>query len=55
MHDKAMQLHRKRNEHPDFDKSACQNILDDIQSMAYMIARDKSANKDIQSDIDPRK
>jgi hypothetical protein len=54
MHDKAMQLHRKRNEHPDFDESACQNILDDIQSMALLIAKDNRQGG-IESQIDPRK
>jgi hypothetical protein len=55
MHDKAIQMHRMRNASPDFDKSGCQHILEDIQAMAYMIARDKSPNKEIQSEIDPRK
>lgn len=55
MHDKAIELHRLRNERPEYDKSGCQHILEDIQAMAYMIAKDKSANREINSDIDPRK
>lgn len=55
MHDKAIQLHRLRNEKPDFDIAGCQHLLEDLQSMAYMIAKDKSPNKEITSDIDPRK
>jgi len=54
MHDKAMQLHRKRNERPDFDKITCQNILADIQSMALLIAKDNNQGG-IESDIDRRK
>jgi len=55
MHDKAIQLHRKRNERADFDRTGCQHILEDIQAMAFMIAKDKTPNKEIHSDIDPRK
>ena len=39
-------LHRVRNEfseisYKDYDKAACQNIIDDIQAMALSIAKDK--------------
>ncbi len=46
MKDKAILLHRVRNEfseisYKDYDKVACQNIIDDIQAMALSIANDK--------------
>ena len=46
MKDKAIFLHRVRNEfseisYKDYDKVACQNIIDDIQAMALSIANDK--------------
>ena len=46
MKDKAILLHRVRNEfseisYKDYDKVACQNIIDDIQAMALCIANDK--------------
>jgi len=46
MKDKAILLHRVRNEfseisYKDYDKAACQNIIDDIQAMALGIANDK--------------
>jgi len=46
MKDKAILLHRVRNEfseisYKDYDKTACQNIIDDIQAMALGIANDK--------------
>jgi hypothetical protein len=46
MKDKAIFLHRVRNEfseisYKDYDKVACQNIIDDIQAMALGIANDK--------------
>ena len=46
MKDKAILLHRVRNEfseisYKDYDKVACQNIIDDIQAMALGIANDK--------------
>jgi hypothetical protein len=46
MKDKAIMLHRVRNEfseisYKDYDKAACQNIIDDIQAMALSIAKDK--------------
>ena len=53
MHDKAAELHRVRNAKPNYDKSACDNILDDIQAIAYLISRDKWDDK-IKTEIDPR-
>ena len=46
MKDKAILLHRVRNEfseisYKDYDKAACQTIIDDIQAMALGIANDK--------------
>ena len=46
MKDKAILLHRVRNEfseisYKDYDKAACQNIIDDIQALALGIANDK--------------
>jgi len=46
MKNKAILLHRVRNEfselsYKDYDKAACQNIIDDIQAMALSIANDK--------------
>lgn len=46
MKDKAILLHRVRNEfseiaYKDYDKVACQNIIDDIQAMALSIAKDR--------------
>jgi hypothetical protein len=46
MKDKAILLHRVRNEfseisYKNYDKAACQNIIDDIQAMALSIAMDK--------------
>ena len=46
MHDKAILLHRVRNEfaeisYKEYDKKACQNLMDDIQALALGIANDK--------------
>jgi hypothetical protein len=46
MKDKAIELHRLRNQYSElsgkkYDKVACQALLDDIQSMAKLIAEDK--------------
>lgn len=46
MKDKAILLHRVRNEfselsYKDYDKVACQVLIDDIQAMALTIAHDK--------------
>ena len=55
MHDKAAELHRVRNAKPDYDKTACHNILADIRSIAYLISQDKWEDDQIKTDIDPRK
>jgi len=49
MHDKAVLLHRVRNEFAEisykkYDKAACQALIDDIQAMALSIANDKEGN-----------
>jgi hypothetical protein len=49
MHDKAVLLHRVRNEfaeisYKQYDKAACQALIDDIQAMALSIANDKEGN-----------
>jgi hypothetical protein len=49
MHDKAVLLHRVRNEfaeisYKEYDKAACQALIDDIQAMALSIANDKEGN-----------
>jgi hypothetical protein len=49
MHDKAVLLHRVRNEfaeisYKEYDKVACQALIDDIQAMALSIANDKEGN-----------
>jgi len=49
MHDKAILLHRVRNEfseisYKEYDKAACQNLIDDIQAMALGIAKDKEGD-----------
>lgn len=50
MHDKAIELHRLRNQYSDlveekYDKETCKNILADIQSMAYLIANDREGDE----------
>ena len=45
MHDKAILLHRVRNEFSEqaekvYDKTTCQALIDDIQPMALGIAKD---------------
>ena len=55
MHDKAAELHRVRNAKPDYDKTACQNLLADIRSIAYLISQDKWDDDQIKTDFDPRK
>lgn len=50
MHDKAVQLHRLRNEFSEisgkeYDKTTCNAILADIQFLALGIAMDKSGNE----------
>jgi hypothetical protein len=56
MHDKAIELHRLRNQYSDlveesYDKVTCQNILADIQSMAYLIASDREGDE-IKTEMD---
>jgi len=50
MKDKAILLHRVRNEfseisYKQYDKVACQNLIDDIQAMALGIANDKDGDE----------
>jgi len=50
MKDKAIELHRLRNQYSklsgkEYDKVACQALLDDIQSMAKLIAEDKQGTE----------
>jgi len=50
MHDKAIELHRLRNQYSEladqsYDKVRCENILADIQSMAYLIANDREGTE----------
>jgi uncharacterized membrane protein YgaE (UPF0421/DUF939 family) len=50
MHDKAVQVHRLRNEFSeisgkDYDQATCKAILEDIQYLALGIAMDKSGDK----------
>jgi len=56
MHDKAVLLHRVRNEfaeisYKEYDKVACQALIDDIQAMALGIANDKEGT-DIITDME---
>ena len=56
MHDKAILLHRVRNEfaeisYKEYDKAACQALIDDIQAMALSIANDKDGT-DIITDME---
>ena len=50
MKDKALELHRLRNQYSqlsgkEYDKVRCQAILDDIQSMAKLIAEDRQGDE----------
>tara|TARA_R110000796_G_scaffold203250_3_gene319577 strand:+ start:199 stop:429 length:231 start_codon:yes stop_codon:yes gene_type:complete len=50
MKDKAILLHRVRNEfaeisYKQYDREACQHILDDIQTMALLIAKDRDGTE----------
>ena len=50
MKDKAILLHRVRNEfseisYKQYDKAACQNLIEDIQAMALGIANDKDGDE----------
>lgn len=56
MKDKALELHRMRNQYSklsgkEYDKDACQTILDDIQYMAHLIAEDKQGDE-IKTEMD---
>ena len=56
MKDKAVELHRLRNQYSElsgkqYDKIACQAILDDIQSMAKLIAEDRQG-EEIKTEMD---
>jgi len=59
MHDKAVELHRLRNQFAEisgkeYDKISCQALLDDIQSIAYGIANDKQGNE-IKTEMEYKK
>jgi len=50
MHDKALELHRKRNQFSKltdekYDHVTCKEILEDIQYMALSIAHDKTGEE----------
>ena len=56
MKDKAILLHRVRNEfseisYKEYDKAACQNLIDDIQAMALSIANDTEGDE-IKTEMD---
>ena len=56
MKDKAIELHRVRNQFSElsgkkYDKVLAQAILDDIQSMAKLIAEDRQGNE-IKTNMD---
>jgi len=56
MHDKAIELHRLRNQFSEisgkeYDKIACKALLDDIQSMAHLIANDREGTE-IRTEMD---
>ena len=49
MKDKAIELHRVRNQYSElsgkeYDKARAQELLDDIQGMALLIAQDREGN-----------
>lgn len=59
MHTKAIMLHRLRNqysEHADqtYDKKECQILLDDIQYMANLIAKDTQGDE-IKTEMEYKK
>ena len=59
MHDKAILLHRLRNqysEHADqtYDKAECQVLIDDIQYMANLIAKDTQGDE-IKTEMEYKK
>jgi hypothetical protein len=50
MKDKAIELHRLRNQYSEisgkeYDKVHCKALLDDIQSMALLIANDREGDE----------
>ena len=50
MKDKAIELHRLRNQYSElsgleYDKIKCKSLVDDIQSMAYLIANDRQGSE----------
>ena len=56
MHDKAVLLHRVRNEfaeisYKEYDKVTCQNLIADIQSIARGIANDTQGDE-IKTEMD---
>ena len=56
MKDKAIELHRVRNQYSElsgkeYDKARAQELLDDIQSMAYLIANDREGTE-IKTNMD---
>ena len=56
MKDKAIELHRVRNQYSElsgkeYDKARAQALLDDIQSMARLIAEDREGNE-IRTEMD---
>ncbi len=59
MHDKAILLHRVRNEFSEqaekvYDKTICQALIDDIQAMALGIAKDNEGT-DIVTEMEYKK
>ena len=56
MKDKAIELHRVRNQYSElsgkeYDREYANSLLDDIQTMALMIARDREGNE-IKTEMD---
>jgi len=56
MKDKAIELHRIRNQYSkisgkEYDRATAQALLDDIQSMARLIAEDREG-EEIKTDMD---
>ena len=56
MKDKAIELHRVRNQYSElsgkeYDREKAQALLDDIQTMALMIGRDREGNE-IKTEMD---
>ena len=59
MKDKAIELHRIRNQYSElsgktYDKTIANALLDDIQSMAMLIANDREGNE-IKTEMDESK